>query len=117
MKLLVDAQLPMRLVEALRGLGHDVLHTSELPAGNRTTDSEIIRIADSDERIVVTKDSDFLDAHLLSTTPRRLLVVATGNIGNDELIERFEDVVVALGVAFADVSLVQLSRDALVLHD
>jgi predicted nuclease of predicted toxin-antitoxin system len=47
--------------------------------------------ADDQDRIVVTKDRDFRDSHLLSDTPRRLLVVATGNISNNALLELFED--------------------------
>ena len=54
MKFLVDAQLPRRLSRQLRVSGHDVVHTLDLPSGNRTTDAEIMRIADSEERIVVT---------------------------------------------------------------
>lgn len=84
MRLLVDAQLPVRLVPMLIELGHDVVHTSELPEGNRTSDREITRIANIQDRIVVTKDRDFVDGHLLSAEPRRLLLVSTGNIRNDD---------------------------------
>ena len=66
MRLLVDAQLPVRLVPLLIELGHDVVHTSELPNGNRTPDRKITRIAEVQDRIVVTKDRDFVDGHLLS---------------------------------------------------
>lgn len=41
MKFLVDAQLPVRLVHALRRLGYDVVHTLHLPNGNRTSDAEL----------------------------------------------------------------------------
>jgi predicted nuclease of predicted toxin-antitoxin system len=76
-RFLIDAQLPVRLGRFLNDAGHDALHTSELPNGNRTTDSHITERADQDERVVVTKDQDFRDSHLLSRSPRRLLVVAT----------------------------------------
>ncbi len=89
MRLLVDAQLPVRLVPLLIELGHDVVHTSELPNGNRTPDREITRIAEVQDRIVVTKDRDFVDGHLLSGAPRRLLLVSTGNIRNDDLMDLF----------------------------
>jgi predicted nuclease of predicted toxin-antitoxin system len=36
---------------------------------------------------VVTKDADFRNSHLLSGSPRRLLIVTTGNITNDALLE------------------------------
>ena len=83
MKFLIDAQLPARLAAFLASAGHDTLHTNELPDGNRSTDSQIARRADADERVVVTKDQDFREAHLLTGCPRQLLVVATGNITND----------------------------------
>jgi predicted nuclease of predicted toxin-antitoxin system len=86
MRFLVDAQLPKRLATLLRELGHDVLHTLELPDGNHTPDMEIARIADSSDRVVVTKDSDFVNAQATSGSPRKILVVATGNIRNDRLV-------------------------------
>lgn len=35
--------------------------------------------------MVVTKDADFVDSHLLRGRPRRLLLVSTGNISNRDL--------------------------------
>jgi predicted nuclease of predicted toxin-antitoxin system len=60
-KFLVDAQLPLRLARSISTAGHDVVHTSELRDGNRTTDAVIARLADSEDRVVVTKDRDFRD--------------------------------------------------------
>lgn len=37
-------------------MGDEAVHTLDLPRGNLTTDSEIIRLALRDESIVVTKD-------------------------------------------------------------
>lgn len=62
MKFLVDAQLPARLAWFLADAGHDAVHTSELPEGNRTTDARITALADRDDRVVVTKDRDFATA-------------------------------------------------------
>jgi predicted nuclease of predicted toxin-antitoxin system len=116
MRLLVDAQLPVRLVPLLIELGHDVVHTSELPNGNRTPDREITQIAEVQDRIVVTKDRDFVDGHLLSGAPRRLLLVSTGNIRNDDLIDLFAGNSDALADAFDDVDFVELDRNVLILH-
>lgn len=55
------------------------MHSSEFADGNRATDVEIIRIADRDDRTVVTTDHDFLDGHLLNDALRRLLLVTTEN--------------------------------------
>lgn len=65
MKFLIDAQLPARVARLLPETGHDAIHTSELVAGNRTTDARIIEVAAEDDRIVVTKDHDFRDGHLI----------------------------------------------------
>ena len=90
MRFLVDAQLPARLAELLKGAGHDAIHTRELPNGNRSTDREIAQVADTEGQVVVTKDRDFRDGHLLYRSPRSLVVVATGNITNDALLSLFE---------------------------
>ncbi len=116
MRLLVDAQLPNRLAVCLTSLGHDIVHTSELADGNRTTDPEIIRIADRDERVVVTKDHDFLDGHLLNNSPQRLLLVTTGNIRNNDLIALFEAVEPLLVAAFEHSDFVEVNRGAVIGH-
>ncbi|MCX7063936.1 MAG: DUF5615 family PIN-like protein [Proteobacteria bacterium] len=60
MRFLIDAQLPFKFTQWLRQHGHDSRHTLDLPAGNRTTDAEIVACAVAEGRIVVTKDSDFV---------------------------------------------------------
>lgn len=97
--------------------GHDALHTTQLSAGNRTTDQEITRIADEQGRVVVTKDRDFRDSHLLRHTPRCLLVVATGNISNDDLLALFNEHLAAIVAAFGDAALVELRSGELVIHE
>ena len=85
MKFLVDAQLPPRLARALVAAGHDAVHTRDLPEGNRSKDRAVAEAADADERVLVTKDGDFRDGHRLRGSPRRVLIVTTGNIHNDVL--------------------------------
>jgi predicted nuclease of predicted toxin-antitoxin system len=84
-KLLVDAQLPRRTVEWFQAAGHDAVHTLDMPRGNQSTDEEILRLAESEERIVVTKDADFVDSHTLKGRPAKLLLVSTGNVSNAAL--------------------------------
>lgn len=116
MKFLVDAQLPARLARFLDDAGHDVVHTSELPEGNRTTDVRIAEVADDEGRVVITKDRDFRDGHLLSGSPRRLLVVATGNITNAALLALFEANLVAVVEALGEADFVELGPEAMVIH-
>jgi predicted nuclease of predicted toxin-antitoxin system len=56
-----------------------------LPDGNRTSDKQINDIADREQRAVITKDGDFVDSHLLTGRPARLLLISTGNVRNSEL--------------------------------
>lgn len=115
MKFLIDAQLPARLAELLTGAGHDAIHTIELQDGNRSTDRQIADLADADGRTVVTKDGDFRDGHLLTRSPRQLLIVATGNITNDALLALFALHLDAIVASLDQADLVELSQDALVL--
>lgn len=80
MKFIIDAQLPKLLADWLKEHGFDAIHTLELPEANRSDDSEIITVADRDDRVVISKDSDFFDDHILRGKPKKLLVVKTGNI-------------------------------------
>ena len=85
MKFLVDAQLPLRLARWLQDEGYDAVHTRDLPHGNRTSDADINDRSVREQRVVVTKDEDFVDTFHLKREPRKLLLVATGNIGNSDL--------------------------------
>jgi len=80
MKSLVDAQLPVRLARLLREAGYDTIHTRELPQQNATTDAIINSISMQEERVVITKDSDFVDSFLTVQQPHKLLLITTGNL-------------------------------------
>lgn len=85
MKFLVDAQLPRRMVAWLTAAGCDAIHTLDLPEGNRTTDAQVNELANRDNRVVILKDADFVDSHLLSGRPAKLILISTGNINNTDL--------------------------------
>lgn len=116
MRFLVDAQLPVRLAARLTESGHDAMHTSALPDGNRSTDAQVAAVADREDRIVVSKDTDFRHWHWLRSSPRRLLVVATGNISNPELLDLFTQHLDAIVDAFTEADFVELTAHALVVH-
>lgn len=80
MKFLVDAHLPRRLAKWLAGQGCDALHTLDLPQANASTDDEVTDFADRDGRVVVTKDSDFVQSHILRSRPQRFWLISTGNM-------------------------------------
>lgn len=116
MKFIVDAQLPRRLARLLQQSGYDAIHTLDLPQQNRTKDSAIISTADAEQRIVVTKDADFVDSFILTRRPRKLLVVTTGNISNRALETLFLSALPQITEAFELHSYVELSRTALITH-
>lgn len=101
MRFLVDAQLPRSLAIWLAELGHDAIHTLNLAQGNRTTDAEIACLADQDDKIVVTKDGDFVHGHIIHGSPKRLLLIATGNFSNRQLREILGPSLVGLGDLFS----------------
>ena len=116
MKFLIDAQLPIRLAAYLSGAGHDVRHSSNLPDGNRTSDAELAELADVDDRVMVTKDRDFEISHELRQSPRRLLLVTTGNITNNRLIGLFEDNLAVIEQELLSADYVELSPVAVIVH-
>ncbi|MHB1188522.1 DUF5615 family PIN-like protein [Thiobacillus sp.] len=117
MKFLVDAQLPRRFCGWLTEVGHDALHTLELPLGNRTTDNEILDAAEREQRIVVTKDDDFVQSFLIAGRPKKLLLVSTGNIANDELGLIVRGHILEIVRAFESASFVELGRESLTVHE
>ena len=78
MNFLIDAQLPRRMAAWLTAAGCDTIHTLDLPDGNRTTDAQIIDMADLEQRVVISKDADFVDTHILQGRPAKLLLISTG---------------------------------------
>ncbi len=116
MKFLVDAQLPRRLAHEITALGGSAVHTLDLPAGNLTTDTEITQLALKEYRVVVTKDSDFVDSFLLRGEPAKLLFITTGNIPNNDLLQLLRANWVPLQTMLAQGDFVELSRTSLTLH-
>jgi predicted nuclease of predicted toxin-antitoxin system len=113
---LIDAQLPRRLARSLREIGHDTLHTLDLPLGNRTPDSTINAIARQEGRTVITKDTDFVNSFLLFGKPERLVLVSTGNITNTDLVALFLANVETIEAALQTNGYVELTRSALIIR-
>jgi predicted nuclease of predicted toxin-antitoxin system len=57
MRLLADESCDFMIVKTLRDAGHDVLAVSEITP--RAEDSQVIRFAVSEKRILLTEDKDF----------------------------------------------------------
>lgn len=116
MNFLVDAQLPRRMIDWLKVAGCDAVHTLDLPNANRTPDEEINEIVEREQRVVVTKDADFVDSHLLKGRPAKLLLISTGNISNRELETLLVPLIPDLVREFGTHSFVELSHSGLVIR-
>lgn len=81
MKFLIDAHLPPSLRGIFQAAGHDAIHTLDLPERNASRDGAINEVSMSEQRVVVTKDTDFYYSHLLHGRPWKLVLVRTGNLG------------------------------------
>jgi predicted nuclease of predicted toxin-antitoxin system len=57
MRFLADENCDLTVVRALRAAGHDVLCISQITP--RAEDSEVIKLADDEKRILLTEDKDF----------------------------------------------------------
>ena len=86
MKFLVDAHLPRSLCYILAEAGYDAIHTSQLPQQNRTADDVINHLSVAEQRIVISKDTDFYYSHILHQRPYKLLLVRTGNLRARDLV-------------------------------
>jgi len=116
MKFFIDAQLPRRLATELKQSGFEATHTLELPDGNRTADRALIDLSVTLQAVLVTKDSDFVQSFLLKRETWKLLLVSTGNIGNNELITLFRENITQLTEAFMTFDFVELTRTSLISH-
>ncbi len=116
MKFLVDAQLPVRLARFLESVGYNTIHTKDLPNKNATSDTEINAVSIRDNRIVITKDSDFLNSFLTVKEPYKLLLITTGNINNLELEALFTANLQSLVELFNSYFYIEMTRDSIIAH-
>lgn len=88
MRFLVDNQLPPSLAQWLRDRGHDAAHVLEAGC-ERLDDRGLWSAALAEDRIVISKDEDFLYLANLSEVDGRFLWVRLGNCRNEALIAAF----------------------------
>ncbi|MSP39459.1 MAG: hypothetical protein EXR70_13310 [Deltaproteobacteria bacterium] len=110
MKFFVDAHLPPSLCAVLARHGHDANHTLDLPAKNATKDNILTQISLDEQRVVISKDSDFFYSHLLLGRPWKLLLVKTGNMSKSDLCALFERHLSEIETALEQHTLVEIDR-------
>lgn len=117
MKFLIDANLPFKLALHLRNKGFDVIHTDDLPHKERTTDREIRKTSLEQDRVVISKDSDFLDSHIIIGVPKKVLFISTGNIINRNLIKLVESNLNQIVDLFSVYNLIELNNTEIIAHE
>ena len=116
MKYLIDAQLPKRLCIDLKDMGYNAKHTLDLPNQNKTKDYEVNLISINEKRVVISKDSDFVDSILISKKPYKLLHITTGNISNHNLLKILMNNFDKIDKVFEKYRYVELSTDTFIIH-
>jgi predicted nuclease of predicted toxin-antitoxin system len=114
---IVDAQLPKALSDFLNEKGLNSIHTLEFPERNKTKDSQISKIANKENRILISKDMDFLESFMIKKEPRKLIIVRTGNITNKHLIKIFEENLETILKMIARSNLLEISRSEIAEHE
>jgi predicted nuclease of predicted toxin-antitoxin system len=86
MKFLCDVYISYRVIDFLKGRGFESIHVNSFSKKWETPDSEICRYCDENNFILITKDSDFRDTHLLKKSPAKLIKINLGNTSNNDLL-------------------------------
>jgi predicted nuclease of predicted toxin-antitoxin system len=116
MKFIVDAHFPRRLAHLLQEAGYDAIHTLDLSQGNRTSDSAINELSSQEQRVVITKDADFVDSFWLRQEPWKLLLVSTGNIRNAALLAIFQANLEKVVTGFDTFDFIEVNRADVIFH-
>ena len=117
MRFFIDAQMPYGLALFMRRKGYEVFHTDDLPKKEETTDSEIREFAKENNLIVISKDNDFVESHLLKNEPSKLLWISAGNIRNKQLFNLFEKNLEEIASKFSYYSFLELTNTELIAHE
>ena len=117
MKFIIDAQLPIALCYLLKHRGYAAIHTIELPDSNASTDKLITEISVNENRVVITKDNDFLESYLIKAQPKKLLLVRTGNIQNKVLLSLIDSNLNLIIEMLSRNNLVELTSTLIIEHE
>jgi predicted nuclease of predicted toxin-antitoxin system len=110
MKFLLDAHLPPGLKRVFATAGHDAIHTMDLPMHNASKDGVLNAVSMSEQRVVVSKDTDFYYSHLLHGRPWKLVLIRSGNMSLPDTRRMFEQHLNDIVNALQTFTLVELDR-------
>ena len=87
MKILLDANISWKLVNALKPIFGGCAHVDLIGLNVPAVDIEIWNYALENEYIIITKDNDFLDLLELKGFPPKIVLLKTGNNSSRALLE------------------------------
>lgn len=90
MKLLVDENLPPRLVPELADLFPNSIHVS-VAGLSSTSDATIWEFAKARDLTFLTKDKDFANMSMVWGAPPKVILMQTGNCTTEDLIRTIRD--------------------------
>lgn len=85
-KVLCDVHIAFKIVRFFKDQGFEAIHVNDILDSYYTKDADISDYADRNGFVVVTKDADFQNSHLLKSTPERLLKISLGNLSTKKLL-------------------------------
>ena len=93
-----------------------MVHTLDLPKRNQTSDGEILDIATQEQRVVMTKDADFVESHIVTGRPEKLILLSTGNTSNAALEAIILPALPQIITSLTTSSYIELTRTKLIIH-
>lgn len=116
LKFIVDTQLPPLLAIVLSQKGYDALHTTNFNNGQLMTDKQIIKIAITENRVVITKDSDFFDYNIAKGIPPKVLFIRLGNQKNNLLLQEIRKNIKSIVDLLENNNMVVLTKELLIAY-
>ena len=113
---IVDAQLPKKLSDFLIKKGFESLHTLDLPDRNATSDKFLKELAYKENKILITKDDDFLQSYIIEKKPSKLILIKTGNISNKQLIALFENKLSLISSLITNNPMIEITNEEIIVH-
>ncbi|MEM1327420.1 MAG: DUF5615 family PIN-like protein [Bacteroidota bacterium] len=117
MKIICDVHVARKVVKYLIQKGVDSVRINDILQGSSTDDQDIVAYADQERYVVMSKDQDFKNTHLIKHQPKQLLKINLGNISTKKLIQILEENFDRIQSAFNyPVCLVEIDNGSIVIY-
>ncbi len=114
LKYIIDASVTRHVLKRFEAVGMDVVHVLDLQGESPMKDREINLISIREDRIVMTKDYDFVESFMQSKRPYKLLFISSDDEAQWRAVflTHFD----AIQEHFMNADLVEIGKDGLVFH-